>query len=465
VQPVNGGTRLIAARLDRLPSSRPLWNFVVLLSLGAFFEIYDLMMTAYVSPLMITSGVFAEGHTAALGLSDQAAFAAVTFAGLFVGTLLFGSAADRFGRRVVFTYALLWYAGATLMMASQTTSTRIFAWRFAAGVGVGIEMVTIDAFIAEIVNKEMRGRAFALNQGIQFCAVPTVAFLCWMLAGRAPLGIAGWRYVAMFPVLGAIVVWALRLGLPESPRWLAQHGRLDEAEAIVLGLETRVARDTGRVLPPPDVARVEGHGANRTSRLGDIFVPPYRRRTIALAVFNFFQTIGFYGFGNWVPKLVSAQGVGVASSLQYSFVIALAFPVGPFVFTTFADRFERKWQIVAAAAGTATFGLLFTEQRSALGIIAVGTAITLSNNLLSYSYHAYQAEVFPTRIRTTAVGFVYSFSRISTVFTSFLIAYFSLHFGNVGVFAFIAASMLVAASAIGFFGPPTHGRTLEQICE
>jgi putative MFS transporter len=465
VQPDVTRVGVIAARLDRLPASRALWSVVVLLSLGAFFEIYDLMMTAYVSPLMIAAGLFSEGHTAALRLSDQAAFASVTFAGLYAGTLLFGFAADRFGRRVVFTYALLWYAAATLVMAWQSTASGVFMWRFIAGVGVGVEMVTIDAFIAETVNRDMRGRAFALNQGIQFCAVPTVAFLCWALAGRAPLGIAGWRWVAMLPVLGAIIVWAIRLGLPESPRWLAQHGRQDEADVIVSRLEARIARQTGLALPLVDPTCVDENDTRRAASLKDIFKPPFRRRAVALSVFNFFQTIGFYGFGNWVPKLVSAQGVTIANSLQYSFIIALAFPVGPFLFTSFADRFERKWQIVAAAAGTATFGLLFSRQRTALWIIVLGIAITLTNNLLSYSYHAYQAEVFPTRVRATAVGFVYSFSRISTVFTSFLIAYFSLHYGNPGVFAFIAVSMLIAASAIAFFGPPTHRRTLEQICE
>ena len=183
------------------------------------------------------------------------------------------------------------------------------------------------------------------------------------------------------------------------------------------------------------------------------------------SLYAFFQTIGFYGFGNWVPKLVSAQGVTIANSLEYAFVIALAYPAGPFLFMLFADRFERKCQIVAAAAGTAAFGLLFAQQRAAGAIIALGITITLTNNLLSYSYHAYQAEVFPTRIRATAVGFVYSFSRVSTIFTSFLIAYFSMHYGNAGVFAFIAISMTIAAGAVGFFGPPTHGRTLEEICE
>ena len=316
VQRANTRPRVIAARLERLPASRALWMFVVLLSLGAFFEIYDLMMTAYVSPLMIADGLFTEGHSAALGLSDQAAFASVTFAGLFVGTLVFGFAADRLGRRVVFTWALLWYAAATFVMANQATSSGIFMWRFVAGIGVGVEMITIDAYIAELVNKEMRGRAFALNQGIQFCAVPVVALLCWALAARAPLGIAGWRWVVVFPVAGAALVWALRLGLPESPRWLARHGRLDQADAIVSRLEARIVRETRRALPPLDVNDGEPRAGGQRSSLKDIFRPPYRRRTIALAVFNFFQTIGFYGFGNWVPKLVSGQGVTIASSVQ-----------------------------------------------------------------------------------------------------------------------------------------------------
>ncbi len=457
--------RNIAARLDRLPSSRYLWGLVALLSLGAFFEIYDLMMTAYVSPLIIEAGVFSEGRQGALGLSDQAAFASTTFAGLFVGTMAFGFVADRFGRRAIFTYALLWYAAATAMMAVQHAASGVFLWRFVAGLGLGVEMITIDAFIAELVSKQIRGRAFAFNQGVMFCAVPVVAFLSWSLASRAPLDIAAWRWVVSFPVIGAVVVWWIRRRLPESPRWLAQHGRCDEAEAAVGRMEARIEKELGKPLPMVASTIAETEPGTRPASFRNLFTPPNRRRLIALAVFNFFQTIGFYGFGNWVPKLVADQGVTIADSLQYSFVIALAFPAGPFLFTLFADRFERKWQIVAAAAGTATFGLLFTRQTQSLAIIMLGIAITMSNNLLSYSYHAYQAEVFPTNVRARAVGFVYSFSRLSTIFTSFVIAYLSLRFGNTGVFSFIAGSMVIAAGSIALFGPHTCGRTLEEICE
>jgi putative MFS transporter len=89
--------------------------------------------------------------------------------------------------------------------------------------------------------------------------------------------------------------------------------------------------------------------------------------------------------------------------------------------------------------------------------------ITLSNNLLSFAYHAYQAELFPTRVRARAVGFVYAWSRLSTVFTSFMIAFFLRDFGTVGVFVFIAAAMGVVVISIGAFGPRTRHRALEDI--
>jgi putative MFS transporter len=453
------GAAAITARLDRLPPSRHVWRLVVLLSLGGCFEMYDLFLTAYVSPGLIRSGIFREGEKGLFGLSDQATFAAVTFAGLFVGTLVFAPVADHFGRRAVFTYSLLWYAAANVVMALQDTRAGIDLWRFLAGVGIGVELVTIDSYLTELVPKSLRGRAFAVNQSIQFTAVPLVALLSWLLIPLDPFGIAGWRWVVLFPVLGAVVVWWIRRAVPESPRWLAQHGRVGEAERITAALESRVAAELARPLPEPASPVAEAGGAG----FAEIWRPPYRGRTIMLAVFNFFQTIGFYGFGNWVPALLEAQGVSFTKSLEYSTIIAIAYPVAPLLCSLIADRLERKWQIVSAALGTSLFGLLFVRQSRPALLILFGVLITTSNNLLSYSYHAYQAELFPTRIRARAVGFVYSFSRLSTVFTSLLIALLLQRFGNEGVFGFIAFSMAVVMVSIGVFGPRTNGLALEEI--
>ena len=104
-------------------------------------------------------------------MSGIGAFVAATFAGLFVGTFFLGFLADRFGRKAIFTYALLGYSAASVVMACQTTSGGVLLWRFVAGVGIGIEIITIDAYITELVPSWMRGRAFAVNQAVMFDAV------------------------------------------------------------------------------------------------------------------------------------------------------------------------------------------------------------------------------------------------------------------------------------------------------
>jgi putative MFS transporter len=96
-------------------------------------------------------------------------------------------------------------------------------------------------------------------------------------------------------------------------------------------------------------------------------------------------------------------------------------------------------------------------------VIACGVALTLANNILSFAYHGYQPELFPTRIRAAAVGFVYSFSRIATMFSAFIIAFVLKDFGAPGVFLFIAGCMAVVALVIGIFGPRTSNISLEAI--
>ena len=451
----------LTARLDRIPATRQLGGLVLRLSLGAFFEMFDLFLTGYLSPLLVRAGIFRPGGHGFWGLPDQATFAAATFSGLFAGALLFSSAADRFGRRPIFTYSLLWYTAATLLMATQSTAMGIDLCRFIAGVGIGVELVTIDAYLAELVPKQVRVRAFALSAAVQFLAIPAVACLCWLLAGRNPGGIAGWRWVLLASASGAIVVWAIRAGLPESPRWLIRRRRLAEAGRVTAALEARAQSELGRPLPPPGPA--PGKDEETSGKFAEIWRPPYRRRTLMLVVFNFFQTIGFYGFSNWLPQLLAAQGATVLQSLHYAFLVAIAYPLAPLLFLPVADRFEPKWQVVCAAVGIGGFGLLFSLQRWPAALIGCGILVTISNCFLSFAYHAYQTELFPTRVRARAVGFCYSWSRLSTVFSSFMIGFFLQHFGARGVFAFIAASMLAVIVSIGGFGPRTRGLALEAI--
>jgi putative MFS transporter len=452
----------ILARLDRLPATRHIWVMVTLLSLGGMFEFYDLFMTGYIIPGLVKAGML-TGITVGL-FSGPSLFVASTFFGLFIGTFVFGFVADKFGRRVIFTFSMLAYCAATLVMAFQTTGFGVCLWRMIAGIGIGVELVTIDTYIAEIVPKHLRGRAFAFNQTMQFGVVPVVALLAYILVPLSPLGWDGWRWVVAIGAIGALAVWFLRRGIPESPRWLINQGRLDEADRITKSIEARVKADLdGAALPAPDTNVTEVLSAQGS--FGEIWQPPYRTRTIMLMVFQFFQTFGFYGFAAWVPTLIAQQtGINLAGSLQYAFIIAIASPFGPLLAMSFADRIERKWQLVGAAVCIGAFGLLFSQQTSMAMLILCGVLITLSNNILSYAFHSYQSELFPTRVRARAVGFTYSFSRISTVFASFIIGFFFAHFnGTTGVFGLIAFAMLMVVLSIGIFGPRTRNLELEGI--
>ena len=449
---------LLTARLDRLPASHYLWRLVVLLSLCGFFEIYEIALTSTLSPGLIHAGVFKEAK-GLFGLTDQASFAAATFLGLFVGTAAFSAVADRFGRRRVLIGSLLWYVAATVAMSAQNTAVSVDSWRFMAGIGVGVQLVTIDSYIAELVPRKLRGRAFAVNYGLMYLAAPVAALFSWLLLPQTPLGIAGWRCVSLFPLCATAVAWWVYRILPESPRWLLQHEAIPEAERVVAKIESEVWRELGSDLPVPTSARAVALGG---SGLRELFRPPYLQRTVMLLALNIFQALGFYGFTNWVPALLLSQGVSFVKSLQYSFVIAIVYPLTPLLCIFIADRIERKWQIVIGAGGTAVFGLLFSQQSAPAALILCGALVTVSNIVLSYSYHTYQTELYPTRIRARAVGFVYSFSRLATILSGFAIAIALRDFGTTGVFVFIASCMLVVVLAVGSLGPRTVGLTLEE---
>jgi putative MFS transporter len=451
----------VAARLDRLPFTRTLWRYVTLISLGGVFELYDLFMTAYITPgLTRPGGLFVSSGVGFFSPHGIGFFVFSFFAGMWVGTLGFGYVADRWGRRSIFTFALIWYSLATLVMAFQTTPETVCLWRFIAAIGVGLEQITIDTFLPELVPPRYRGRAFAYYQFLEFLIVPVVALLGWLLVPHAYFGLDGWRWVAIIGSVGALFAWVFRIGLPESPRWLALHGHREKAEAVMSKIEAGVIKDIGGPLPMP-VPRADELPAKNS--FSELFRPPYGKRTLVLSIFNLCQTIAFYGFGSWVPTLIISKGILVTKSLQYSFLIALANPVGPLLGMLVADRMERKWQLVSAGVLVGVFILLFSLQTDPWLIILLGILVTLANNWISFVFHGYQAEQYPTRIRARGVGFVYSWSRLSSALNALMITFILSRAGVPGVASFIALAMVVMCGTIGVFGERTRNKSLEEL--
>ena len=472
----------IAERIERLPLGEFHRRFIGLVSLGNFFDLYDIFIVAYIGAALQQSGF--------ISLRQFTFFVAAGFLGMFVGTVVFGMGSDRMGRRSAFVLLLLIYSVFTFADAFAVSAAWLIGLRFFAGIGIGAEIVVVDTYVTEVVPSYARGRYVAITQVAGFCAVPVAAVLSRVLV-PTHLWMSGWRWVMVIGASGALLTWWFRRRLPESPRWLESRGRAAEADAIMSGLENESFSGTGRSgerrvtsgekekksksLPTesePSVASLgmteKQNGMRNTDgregkgSFGELWRRPYLSRTVMLVIFQALQTIGFYGFANWAPTFLLKRGVPLLHSLEYTMLIALVSPVGPLLAAWTADRFERKWTIVVLALMVAGLGIGFGNSIAPAAVVGFGALLTLANYWFSAAFHAYQAELFPTRLRGTGVGFTYSWSRLSAAFSSILIGAVLVH-GVPAVFAMLAVAMGLAALVVATMGPATNRMVLEEI--
>ncbi|KUL33823.1 MFS transporter [Streptomyces sp. NRRL F-4489] len=443
----------VAARLDRLPPSRWHRRITVVVGIGAFFDLYEIFLGG------VLAAVLAErwglDHTA------KAWVIAAGFLGMFAGATVLSVLADRFGRRRMFLVNLGGYALFSLAAAAAPDLAWLVALRFLAGLGLGAELVLVDTYLAEFLPRAVRGRYLAGAYTLGFLGVPAAALLgARLVAGERFLGVDGWRWLLVAGALGAAFIQLMRRRLPESPRWLAVRGRTAEADRIVSGIEHRVAAETGTSLPSvPDTGDVP----ERRVPLGEMFRGEYRRRTLMWWVFQILQTTGYYGFGSLAPVVLAAKGHTVTDSLLYAALSYCGYPLGSALSVPLIDRIERRTLIIASALGIAGCGLAFGFATATWAIVAFGFLLTVCSNVFSNAFHVYQTELFPTGLRTSAIGIAYSLSRLTSVVLPF-VALSALHaLGPAAVFTGSAALMVLLCLDVGLLGPRTTGRSLERI--
>lgn len=450
----------IAARVERLPPCRALRRIVLLIAIGGWFEFYELFVPGGVAPGLIRGGIFTLKANGLLDLGSFPSFLASFFLGMFISTLAFSRLSDLLGRRVVFIWSMVLYSLCNVLIAMSSSPEWIDLFRLGAGLGVGTQLINNDSFLAELLPRTLRGRYMAFAMAFILSGTPAAVLVGTVLTPNTPFGISGWRWVMVVGALGGILVWFVQRYLPESPRWLETRGRLDEADAAMRQIEDAIEAECGP-LPPPSLAAAEP--VAQRGRWTEMFSRRYLPRTVALSVFQFCQTIPVFGFSTWVPVILVSRGYTVVHSLAYTTVILLSAPAGGALGAYFAERFERKWQLVLTAVGIGAFGFAFAFAPSLALILLSGVLLTLCNNWLIAVFHPYAAEIFPTRIRAQAVGFTFCWSRVSAIFVGYWVAAILAANGQMGVFAMIGVAMLFIVLSIGLFGPRTNGRRLEDL--
>ena len=240
----------------RMDATKPTGVFkkvMALTSAGVFVDAADVYLAGGVKSTLTETG-FANDVTVATFLSAG-------FLGLFIGSLVAGLVGDLLGRRRAFQFNLLLFGIATILGACSPNMEFMIVMRFFVGLGLGSELVTSFSMINEFAPVKRRGMWCAIGSTIANCGSPIGMFLClFFITIWSPLGTDSWRLV--FAVIGvaAIVVCILRQSMPESPRWLIQKCRYDEAEAIISKIEGEMA--AAGIEPATDV--VEHHEKMRS---------------------------------------------------------------------------------------------------------------------------------------------------------------------------------------------------------
>ncbi|MGW4487703.1 MFS transporter [Amycolatopsis sp. NPDC004368] len=442
------GTAAVAARLDRLPITRTHRRATVAVGLGLFFEFYEVFLTGTISAVLVSEFKLSKAALPPLLAS--------TFLGMFFGALLLGRLADRFGRRGAFLLNLGLYSFFSLLGAFSGSAVMLLITRFFAGVGLGAEPPLADTYLTDLLPARKRGKLIAWAYTLAFCGVPVVGFLAKGLTEGSFLGLAGWRWLFVIGALGAGVVFLLRRGLPESPRWLHSVGRTQEADTVIRALEAEAGQ------PAEAAAEPVGKPARKAS-VRDLFGRTYRRRMIMMTVFHILQTIGYYGFGTMVPLVLAAKGYPVSQSLLFTALTFLGYPVGSALSLPLVERLERKHLVIGSVLAMAVFGLAFGLSNSIALAIVFGFIYTAISNVFSNAYHIYQAEIFPTALRSTASSGTYSISRLASGVMPFVLVPLLDSSGPTTLFVVIGAALVLVALDIAILGPRTTGRSVENV--
>jgi putative MFS transporter len=432
------------ARLDRLRFNKAHGKLFAILGAGLFLDAMEIYMGGSILAVLVQTGWS--------DMNGNANFLSATFAGAVIGALSAGLLGDRFGRRAAFQINLAIFGLASLAAAAAPTMAWLVAIRFVMGIGLGAEAAIGYAVVSEFMPARQRGKWLAFS-----ALIGNGPLLVSTILGYWVIPTIGWRWMFIIVGLFALVVWVLRWGMPESPRWLESKGRMAEAEAIVLRFEAAAG---AAILEP--VMQVGSSTA--PGRFGDLFRRDLRPRTIAAIVITIAQVTAVFGFLGWLPTFMVAQGLSVVKSLQFAMLTSAGAPVGSLIGMVLSDKIGRRRGLVACSVFGILIGSCYPFVRSINLLTLVGFLLVTNVYLMvSFGLAGYIPELFPTNLRMRGAAFASTVGRGISVLTPFLIVYIFSIAGVGGVLLLLSTVLLIQALYIGLGGIETRLRPLEAL--
>ncbi len=401
----------VPARLDRLPWSR--FHWLVCVALGITWILDGLEVTLVGS----LSGAIHQSPSLRLSETQIGLAGSAYLVGAVCGALLFGWLTDRLGRKKLFTITVLVY-----LLASMATGLSWDFWSFAAfraltGAGIGGEYAAVNSAIQELIPARRRGTTDLAINGTFWAGAALGASSALVLLNPAVIDPEwGWRLAFLVGGAMSVVVIFLRRFIPESPRWLMTHGRAEEAERIVAGIEARVAAEKGP-LPPPEYGPIRLHPRSHTTiaEVVRVMFHDHRDRSILSLVLMGCQAFCYNGvFFTYALVLTRHYGIPAADIGWFMLPFALGNLMGPLLLGPLFDSIGRRVMITAtyAISGVlmAATGWLFMQGwLSAWEQTAAWTLIFFVASAAASAAYLTVGESFPLEMRAMGIAVFYAF--------------------------------------------------------
>jgi putative MFS transporter len=370
--------------------------------------------------------------------------------GLFAGALFTGPAADHFGRRPIFAYNMAILGALSLLQGLADSAAQLLVLRLAIGLLLGTDYVVSKALLSEFSPQRFRGRILGLLSVAWAAGYACAYFVGFSLGGS---GADAWRWMLLTSALPCLLVLPLRVGMPESPRWLTNHGHADQAASIVR------AKVGSNVAPPPYTPAPPAN----TGRWQQLLSPAWRTRTLVGCAFFTCQVIPYFAVGTFVSQVMSAMNVksGYVGGLIYNASLLGGAIAGLIV----VDRIARRSFLVGSfgVAAAAMFILCVWSNLPAIAMILLFAVFAGVLSAASNLVYVYLPELYPTDLRASGIGLAIAASRTGSAVSTFLLPIIVAMFGVRAALGACVAILAIGAVICRQWAPETRNVPLERL--
>ena len=399
-------------------------------------------------------GVTLSQITTALSLSAfwEGIIAASSLIGVFFGGFIGGWITNAIGRRRTFFVGPVLFILASLAHLFTDSAVAIFLLRLIIGIAVGIEYPVSTSLVVEFMPKKYRGSRLAMLTLVWFAGA-AAAYSVGEIIFRT-LGPDAWQWVLASSAVVGLVTILIRVGTPESARWLLSKGRLAEAEAVI---QSVYGNDFGLEHVPEECAE-------KKVSLSSLLHSGYGKRMVFVLTFWTCAIVPIFAVYSFAPKVLTALNLkGDIASLG-SAIITLLFFSGCLIATRIINRVDRRSMLIYSflLSAIALLGLGYFHDQSGGMILALSAGYALFTGGSQVLILVYPNEIFPTELRTFAVGIGTSISRIGAAVGTYFVP-LSLDTLGIAQTMYVAALICLLGLVVSFFlAPETRTLDLQQ---